>query len=455
MTFAHTRSDVGSRNARRPSPEGDLPKGRKRSADSAVRSRIAEATESWPLPIHKHDHTAESEPMARGEWPSFCVEAMRLWRADRRGRNGRNARVAAKLGVAATTIRRAVGSFPSIVAFADGSKTVARELALIPFASAVIIANWAKRDRKAALAALRECARGMGTAALAAQERASRSESEARWKPIGTRALRETAKAHPGVPLWALRAREMLNDLATCRANERTLVIQAHETTAGTPIKLAGAALQEALRRDADTAKVVGLPPRAARVAPVPLDPDEAGEAEALANALVRRIARRRLAAQPKAGNPAKRASPSKRREVAATWPLKGSMPKGSTDWLTAGHWHLIAQDALKSKLAPTKFAAQKGMLAGTLGIAIRTLVDAATMAGGDRKRALGLSRLSTAAVRTLKALHDRDRAKADAIIDHLDGLGHSSVLVKALANDAGVKAEDVAGIARDERKAA
>ena len=154
----------------------------RRNGKSPPKSPAQAAIESWPIPLHKQDYENEREPMARGEWPSFCAKAMHLAELDSKRRKnpfGRNQRIANQMRVASTTIRRAVGSFPKIVKFANGSKTLARNLAQIPFASAVILANWALRDRKAALKALDECRHGMGTKQLAAAEAEAREAQSA------------------------------------------------------------------------------------------------------------------------------------------------------------------------------------------------------------------------------------------------------------------------------------
>lgn len=422
--------------------------------ENVARSTGRRRQPSWPLPVHAQNYKAISEPMARGEWPSFCAEAIRLAALDDKGANGRNGRIARKMWVATTTVRRAVGSFAAIIAFADGERAIARKLSEIPFASAVILANWAKRDRDAALEALEECVQGMGTATLSAREVEARGgRAQPRWRPLGAKALAAEEQAHPEAPKWVLRARAMLRDLCDCKAGERGAVIAAHtksRSEGAVPARLRGAALQRLAEMAAgrrDVLAAIGLTPAEASAPRISVDPSDAARVEAIA-----KRAHRRLAGAPA---PAEEAGEkdlaevkikrSTRREAFAAWPLKGTMPRGAKDWLTAGHWHLIAQDAFKSELPPTKFARSKGMLAGTLGIAMRTLVDASDLAGGDPLKADALSRLSTAAVKSLRALNGTDPAKASAIIANVARFNHSSVLVKALAADKGVTAQDVA----------
>lgn len=181
MTLAFNEGHAHRSAKRNPPAKAKPPANGRRKADSKPEPKIAEVVGQWPLPLHKQDYASEPEPMARGEWPSFCAKALHLAELDAKRRKnpfGRNQRIAAQMKVASTTIRRAVGSFPKIVAFADGSKTLARNIAQIPFASAVILANWANRDRKAALKALDECRRGMGTKALAMLEAQSRHDDD-------------------------------------------------------------------------------------------------------------------------------------------------------------------------------------------------------------------------------------------------------------------------------------
>lgn len=434
---------------------------------AATRKTSESGREPWPIPLPSNAHPPSSEPMARGAWPAFCAEATRLYDLDNKGRNGRNGRVAKKLKVATTTIRRAVGSFPAIIAFANGNKVIARSLADIPFASAVILANWAKRDRKTALEMLDECCRGLGTSTLSAREVASRRpKTTARWKPLGPKEVAAEAAAHPGAPSWIFRSRALLRDLAKCKAADREKVIAAHGKVAGrspSSARIKGAALQELIRLSADRPEIriaIGLTAGEESAPQIMIDPAHAARVGAMARRTFARLADQSAPARPAESAPA-RGGPrrgkvlmSRRRNAIAAWPLKGAMPKGARDWLSSGHWHLIAQDAYKSGMAPTRFAQKKGMLAGTLGIAVRTLVDASELANGDPVKAEALSHLSTAAVHAVRLLSNRDKAKADALVRNIGKLGGSSVLIKALALDDGVTSKDVAAIARQGRKA-